>query len=1100
MISDPVRETPSGSERLPEQPSQLFHILEGYMAELEKGVQPQVEALVAKYPDHAEALRVYCEKLTMLRRAAFSLRGGVLPGEAPANAAGDSPGQLDDYTILREVGRGGMGVVYEALQTSLGRRVALKVLPVAAALDPRQLQRFKNEAQAAAQLSHPNIVSVFGVGCDRGVHYYAMQFIDGQTLAALIEALRHCTGTKRPEPTVSLWTVWASRYARGQAGTSKDTNGIGPADVALADSTTQNGHGQEDNLSATLSCTSPVHFRRVAQLGVQAAEALEHAHEMGVVHRDVKPANLLVDEQNNLWITDFGLAQLGASAGLTMTGDLLGTLRYMSPEQALAKRGLVDQRTDIYALGATLYELAALQPLFTGRDREELLRQIAFEEPRPPRRLNPAIPADLETILLKATTKDPAGRYATAQELADDLHRFLEDKPILARRPTLTQRAAKLARRHRAVLTTTVAMALIGLAVSTFLFWRGKSNTESQKTQTIQQRELARDAADAMYRQMQKWLAYEPQLEDVQQESLKTALRFYNEFANERGDGPEARHKAALAAYRVGDIHLNLAKWPLGQESLNHQRAATEATNQAIALFEPLVAEFPDNFDYQQELADCYMALGILSRDSQPDVAKIAFLQSRDKLDRLALAFPDQPEYRNKLAACNQKLGSILLDDSSEASQKEAAATYGRAEQLLTRLVAENPKQHEYAHQLAEVYRSEGELFQRGERWPPAMERFGKAVALGKKLHDDPLCPPDWRLGLGIAEYELASVMTRVASAEAERACLQGIALSCLPVDRCQLGSALGRLGIVAVRGVRLPGAIRTAKHGVGILERLVEVSPQVPRYQGHLGLALGTLADLHGQQGDLRVACEQDEKSIVHQEAAHRVSPGSFTYGLGLQQRYKSYGRTLVLLHEYEKAAQAAENLANVIVRCPLGETAATEILACCAPMAERDSRLSPADRRARAEAYWDRAMVLDRQAAKTCTMMQGWPQLENNAAWFLVSCPDPKRRDATLAVSLAEKAVKEAPKTWCYWNTLALAYYRQGNLSAAIHACEEAIALDGGADSTNWLFLAMAQWQSGQREEARKNYAIALRDRSKASDDEVCRFRAEAAELFGT
>ena len=184
----------------------------------------------------------------------------------------------------------------------------------------------------------------------------------------------------------------------------------------------------------------PVHqdrafFRNIARLGVEAAEALDHAHGLGILHRDIKPANLLIDRDGSLWITDFGLARFPSDLSLTHTGDMVGTLRYMSPEQALARRGVVDQRTDVYSLGVTLYELLALRPAFDGRDHQELLRQIALDEPTKPRRINPAIPRDLETIVLKAMAKDPSGRYATAQELAADLKRFLDDRPILARRP-----------------------------------------------------------------------------------------------------------------------------------------------------------------------------------------------------------------------------------------------------------------------------------------------------------------------------------------------------------------------------------------------------------------------------------------------------------------------------------------------------------------------------------------------------------------------------------------------------------------------------------------------------------------------------------------
>src|SRR5262249_15367495 len=155
-------------------------------------------------------------------------------------------------------------------------------------------------------------------------------------------------------------------------------------------------------------------------LMVQAAEALEYAHQMGVVHRDVKPANLMLDGRGHLWVTDFGLAQVRGEDRLTMTGDLVGTLRYMAPERALGRSAL-GQRSEVYARGATLHELLTLEPAFGGADRQELLRQIAFEEPMPPRRLDPAIPTELGTVVLKALAKEPAERYASAEALADDL-------------------------------------------------------------------------------------------------------------------------------------------------------------------------------------------------------------------------------------------------------------------------------------------------------------------------------------------------------------------------------------------------------------------------------------------------------------------------------------------------------------------------------------------------------------------------------------------------------------------------------------------------------------------------------------------------------
>jgi tetratricopeptide (TPR) repeat protein len=334
-----------------------------------------------------------------------------------------------------------MGVVYEAEQVSLRRRVAVKVLPFAAVLDPRQLQRFQNEAQAAACLHHTNIVPVHYVGCERGVHFYAMQFIDGQNLAALVAQLR-APAAKPATVSDERTTAYEAAPAAATEARAQGTTVVTPTAPRGRDS-----------------------FRRAAELMAQAAEALDHAHQVGVVHRDVKPANLLVDAAGRLWVTDFGLAQFKqAEATLTQTGDLVGTLRYMSPEQALARRAVVDHRTDVYSLGATLYELLTLRPVFGGSDRQELLRQVAQDEPVAPRRVDRAVPAELEVVALKALEKRPEDRYATAGELAEDLRRFLRDEPVRARRPTLVQAARKWGRRHRGAVRAAGA-ALLAAAV-----------------------------------------------------------------------------------------------------------------------------------------------------------------------------------------------------------------------------------------------------------------------------------------------------------------------------------------------------------------------------------------------------------------------------------------------------------------------------------------------------------------------------------------------------------------------------------------------------------------------------------------------------------
>ena len=393
----------------------MGEIVDDFLNRVDFGERPEVEEYVQRYPQLDTVLRQMLPTLGLLRGSARDRSALASESSEPITPEG----LLGDYRLVREVGRGGMGVVYEAVQISLGRRVAVKVLPFASSLDTKQLQRFKNEAQAAALLHHRSIVPVHGVGCDRGVHYYAMQFIEGQTLADLIQDLRRLAGLEEGADPASAGATGslACELASGRWAPRKHNSvdphptvpftpvGTGPQAPMTAPPTLAGATASTEN-----STRNPEFFRTAANLGARAAEALEHAHGEGVVHRDIKPANLMLDGGGNLWITDFGLAHCQSQAELTMTGDLVGTLRYMSPERALGQRITIDHLTDIYSLGATLYELVTLEPVFGGRDRQELLRQIAFEEPRPPRVLNKAMPAELETIILKAMEKVPAER------------------------------------------------------------------------------------------------------------------------------------------------------------------------------------------------------------------------------------------------------------------------------------------------------------------------------------------------------------------------------------------------------------------------------------------------------------------------------------------------------------------------------------------------------------------------------------------------------------------------------------------------------------------------------------------------------------------
>jgi WD40 repeat protein/serine/threonine protein kinase len=443
-----------------------------------------------RYPEWAEQIREFFPALDVMEglKPGFGDHTASVDGRCEA-AAPPTLEQLGEYRILREIGHGGMGVVYEAIQESLGRRVALKILPFHGRIDPVQIERFRLESRSAARLHHGNIVPVHGVGEHEGVYYYAMQYIQGHGLDVILDDLRRlragaamlpsAPGDQRRDDTGSL--AVARSLLTGWFGGSQPVPDSPKATNTLPGGGSER-HGapvppltpipvsQEDrsSLSSVLSHTTDVgYYRTVARLGVQVAEALAHAHGQGVLHRDIKPSNLLLDAAGHVWVTDFGLAKLEGADGPTRTGDIVGTLRYMAPERF---DGWSDRRSDLYGLGMTLYELLTLRPAFDAPTRARLIEQVVHDAPPAPRKHDPRVPRDLETIVLKAIAKEPGERYATAEALASDLNNYLADRPIVARRSSLSERAWRWCRRNKAAAgllaaSAVAALALVGVVV-----------------------------------------------------------------------------------------------------------------------------------------------------------------------------------------------------------------------------------------------------------------------------------------------------------------------------------------------------------------------------------------------------------------------------------------------------------------------------------------------------------------------------------------------------------------------------------------------------------------------------------------------------------
>ncbi|TWT79360.1 Serine/threonine-protein kinase PrkC [Planctomycetes bacterium CA13] len=593
-----------------DQKARLTEQLDRYLCGLEQGEPIDASVITAEHPDLADVFSLYLEKLDSLY--------GVAVGFAAAPKPNSESMTLGDFTIVREIGRGGMGVVYEATQRSLNRRVAIKLLPMASLLDSRQIARFKNEAHAAGLLQHPNIVPVHSVGTDRGMHYYAMQYIDGESIEQ-----------------------WVSEQVAASANFD-DT-------------------GRHFEVDA----------KQVTEWAIDVAEALHAAHETGVVHRDVKPSNLMLDKQGKIWITDFGLARCQTEVSLTQSGDLIGTMRYMSPEQARGQLALVDGRSDIYSLAATLYEMLTLQPAHQGGDAPTLLKMIDEREVTPLRQLRGDLPRDLETVIAKAMSKGRDGRYETAEAFADDLRRVVEGEPTFARPPTVTDRISRWASKHRqGVLVSILAVALgfVGLAVSTATIAAKNQIIASSALRNERAEKLSRGAVDRLGSQMAELLADIPAAGPVRRQLLSETLDYYQTFAKQAGNDPELREDLAITYGKIGNF----------QSELGQNEAAVDSLVRSEQLYADLVAVHPDNAQMQLDwstsqnnLAQSLQTSGRLEEAARYFAKAIVTQKQLMKSDQLV---------RRPLATTLNNLGLLLAQTEAIA---EAERTYLEAIALL---------------------------------------------------------------------------------------------------------------------------------------------------------------------------------------------------------------------------------------------------------------------------------------------------------------------------------------------------------------------------------------------------------------------------------
>ncbi len=500
-------------------------LADSFLGRYRRGERPSLSEYTDKYPELADRIRAIFPALIVMETVGAGAGQGTGVDVEPFGSGAPMARRLGDFVLIRRVGSGGMGIVYEAEHESLKSRVALKVMHPRFRADQTYVRRFQTEARSAAKLHHTNIVSVFGYGEQDGVCYYAMQYIVGVGLERVLDDVRRLRGAAsgvagaRTEgvgngaaidaeadadrliavsrgllsgqfvdaPTACHFNGADSTVSAQVGGTAPTTTGGDRIGADRSASALASGRADSDS-SSFAGQTGSIYFREVARLGAQVADALDYAHRQGVIHRDIKPSNLLLDIRGNVWVTDFGLAKLVEGDELSQSHDLVGTLRFMAPERF---RGITDPMGDVYSLGATLYELLTLKPAFAERDQARLIDQIVHESPVPLRQHDHRIPRDLETLVLKALAKQPKDRFASAAELGDELQRYLESRPIRSRPVGSAERLWRWCKRSPAVagLTALAAALTVFVAiVSTLAAWNYRTSLARAETAERQAR------------------------------------------------------------------------------------------------------------------------------------------------------------------------------------------------------------------------------------------------------------------------------------------------------------------------------------------------------------------------------------------------------------------------------------------------------------------------------------------------------------------------------------------------------------------------------------------------------------------------------------
>jgi serine/threonine-protein kinase len=819
-----------------------------------------------------------------------SLAGPTTPARGPGPLATTpcEPEARDRYTLSRLHATGGIGRVWLARDASLGRDVALKELRPEWAGHPAVSARFLKEAQVTGQLEHPGIVPIYELGRrpEDQQPFYTMRFVRGRTLAEAAAAYHR-------------------RRAAGEAG--------------------------------------PLELRELLTAFGGVCNAVAYAHSRGVLHRDLKPQNVVLGDFGEVVVLDWGLARLvgqaddavpplelppEGQAGGTAQGQVLGTPAYMAPEQAEGRLDVIDRRTDIYGLGAILYEILTGRPPFKGGDMAAVLRQVAHESPARPRSVEKGAPAALEAVCLKALAKRPGERYGSAQELAAEVQRWLADEPVSAYREPLAARAGRWVKRHRVLVTGAAAallVALVGLAAVLAVQARSNRELAAANRQLEEANERERQRFDLALEAIKTFhtgvsddvLLKQDQFRELRDKLLGWAAAFYGKLEQLLVGQADERSRRAL-----GRAYFDLAELT---ERIGSKSEALQVYRQALALWQGLAEANPGDAYLQRQAAACHNHSGnLLWASGRPQDALAEDQKALTIFQALADAEPADAKHQSDLAGQYSNIGLRL---AATGRTQEALAAYERARVIQDKLVEANPTVTQYQEFLANHYSNIGVVLTETGRLQEALATHQKALAIRQGLADANAGVASYARDLALSHYSIGVLLGMTGKPEealaAHRKALaarQELA-GANPTDtqlQADLGHSHGQIGALLLQAGKPAEALAAYQRARAIRQKLADANP-VPQFQSDLAWIHNNIGVLLTNVGKPQEALAAFEQARAIRQKLADANPAVTQYQMdlgwthnGVGQVFLQTGKLAEALAAFEQARAIRQKLAD--------------------------------------------------------------------------------------------------------------------------------------------------------------------------------------------